>query len=65
MTDIQQAREWADQQRAARKALEGGIMSDCECPYLPEKYHYVHYGITEPGSMQEYNPDCPVHGGHR
>lgn len=39
-------------------------MSDCECPYLPEKYHYVYYGITEPGSMQEYNPDCPVHGEH-
>lgn len=37
---------------------------ECECLYLPEKYHYVYYGITEPGSMQEYNPHCPVHGEH-
>lgn len=37
-------------------------MRECECPYLPEKYHYVYYGITEPGSMQEYNPYCPEHG---
>lgn len=37
-------------------------MSACECPYLPEKYHFVYYGIPEPGSMQEYNPWCPEHG---
>lgn len=37
-------------------------MSTCECEYLPEKHHFVYYGITEPGSMQEYNPWCPEHG---
>ena len=34
----------------------------CLCPMVPEKYHFVHYGATEPGSMYEYNPDCLVHG---
>lgn len=34
---------------------------DCTCSVVPEKYHYVYYGTTEPGSMWEWNPDCPVH----
>ena len=44
-------------------------MIACECPYLPERYHYVYYGIAAPESMQEYkmreyNPHRPVHGEH-
>jgi hypothetical protein len=38
------------------------MASTCLCPTVPEKYHFVHYGATEPGSMYEYNPDCLVHG---
>ncbi|KIA73444.1 hypothetical protein ANMWB30_23710 [Arthrobacter sp. MWB30] len=34
----------------------------CLCRLLPEEHHYVHYGITEPGSTHEYNPGCLVHG---
>jgi hypothetical protein len=38
------------------------MSSTCLCQTVPEKYHFVHYGATEPGSMHEYNPDCLVHG---
>lgn len=34
----------------------------CACFEVPEKFHTVHYGATEPGSTMEFNPHCPVHG---
>lgn len=34
----------------------------CLCWPTPEKYHFVYYGATEPGSAMEYNPWCPAHG---
>lgn len=34
---------------------------ECECWPTPEETHYVYYGITEPGSAWEWNPDCPAH----
>lgn len=37
------------------------MSAECTCPYVPEKYHYVYYGITEPSSAQEWDPGCPVH----
>lgn len=41
---------------------EGDYGPGCECSIVPEKYHFSHYGATEPGSMYEWNPECPVHG---
>ena len=35
---------------------------ECECPWMPEHMWTRHYGAIEPGSTQEYNPECPVHG---
>jgi len=37
-------------------------MTECECWPTPPETHYVYYGITEPVSAWEYNPECPVHG---
>lgn len=34
----------------------------CECFAVPEERWTRHYDATEPGSMVEPNPDCPVHG---
>lgn len=36
-------------------------MTECTCFPVPEEYHFVYYGITEPGSMWEPNPDCREH----
>lgn len=33
----------------------------CECWVTPREQHYVYYGITEPGSAAEWNPECPKH----
>ena len=33
----------------------------CLCWETPEHQQFNYYGITEPGSALEYNPDCPVH----
>jgi hypothetical protein len=33
----------------------------CACTPTPERFRLVYYGITEPGSAWEWNPDCPVH----
>jgi hypothetical protein len=33
----------------------------CECFVVPEEQWTRHYDATEPGSMFEQNPDCPVH----
>jgi len=33
----------------------------CLCWETPREYHFVYYGITEPGSAMEFNPDCPKH----
>lgn len=37
----------------------------CTCFHTDEKYHYVYYGITEPGSAYEQNPLCALHGDHK
>lgn len=37
----------------------------CKCWPTEEKYHFVYYGATEPGSAWEYNPYCPEHGDKR
>ena len=34
---------------------------ECSCWPTPESEHYVYYGITEPGSATEWNPECEVH----
>lgn len=36
-------------------------MAKCTCFPVPEEYHFVYYGITEPGSMWEPNPECQEH----
>jgi hypothetical protein len=38
------------------------LAKSCLCFDVPEEYHFVFYGVTEPGSALEYNPDCLVHG---
>lgn len=35
--------------------------TQCECFTVPEERWTRHYDATEPGSMVEPNPDCPVH----
>lgn len=43
--------------------INAGLMSGtCLCWLLPEHQHFVHFGITEPGSTYEYDPGCLVHG---
>lgn len=37
----------------------------CECFVVPEEQWTRHYDATEPGSMFEQNPDCPVHPAKR
>ena len=34
----------------------------CECWVVPAHLWTTHYGAVEPGSMVEYNPECPEHG---
>lgn len=34
----------------------------CTCWPVPEEQHTTYGGSTEPGSMWEFNPDCPTHG---
>lgn len=38
------------------------MTENCRCWPTPPEYHFVYYGITEPGSAWEYNPHCPAHG---
>lgn len=45
---------------AARVPVQGE--PECECWPTEEKYHFVHFGATEPGSAIEFNPECPQHG---
>lgn len=58
---------WDPEGRALRAAafLRGWVEHHpepvCECWPTPVHMHYVYYGITEPGSAWEWNPDCPVH----
>lgn len=47
---------------ALAHAIQEVGLAPCECELLPEKYHTTHYGATEPGSMYQFNPDCPAHG---
>lgn len=35
----------------------------CECPWVDPSLWTTHYGAVDPATTQEYNPDCPVHGG--
>lgn len=37
----------------------------CTCPWVDPKYWTTHYGAVEPGSTQEYDPTCPIHGALR
>jgi hypothetical protein len=48
---------------ALRAAEEADDASEpaCECFVVPEEQWTRHYDATEPGSMVEQNPDCPVH----
>lgn len=35
---------------------------ECTCFWLPpEQWDTSYYGIAEPGSQMEPNPECPVH----
>lgn len=46
---------------ALRAAIEAVGLSPCTCDLLPERFHTTHYGMTEPGSMYDWDPDCPQH----
>lgn len=37
----------------------------CTCPFTDPATWTTHYGAVEPGSTQEYDPTCPVHGALR
>lgn len=36
-------------------------LEECTCFILDVKYHTTHYGATDPATVMEPNPDCPVH----
>src|SRR5699024_6168576 len=36
--------------------------SACTCSWVDPEYWTTHYEAIEPGSMQEYEPTCPIHG---
>lgn len=43
--------------------INPALMADtCLCTIVPEEYHFVHFGATEPGSTREFSPDCLLHG---
>jgi hypothetical protein len=66
-TILRTADYWTEGGRSLRAAafLRGWVEHHpepvCECWPTPRHMHYVYYGITEPGSAWEWNPDCPVH----
>lgn len=33
----------------------------CTCTIVDERFWFSHYGAIEPGSMMEFDPECPEH----
>ncbi|TIH27051.1 hypothetical protein D4765_18775 [Subtercola vilae] len=40
---------------------DSGSAETCTCTYTDPKYWTTYGSATEPGSMMEPEPDCPVH----